>query len=45
MVVPVKTFINTEVATEGQNIAGQYSTRRTLFIIEYNGYASTASAH
>jgi hypothetical protein len=37
-VVPLRTFIDTEVAAEGKNAAGQYSTRRTLFALEYKDY-------
>jgi hypothetical protein len=38
LVVPVRTYIDTEVAAEGDNTSGRYSTRRTLFTVEYKDY-------
>jgi hypothetical protein len=38
MVLPVKTVINTEVVPNGDSGQGKYSTRNTLFTIEYKDY-------
>ena len=38
-VLPVKSYINTEVVPKGDSGAGRYTTRRTLFTSEFNGYA------
>ena len=39
MVLPMKTVINTEVVPNGDSqAAGHYTTRRTLFAIEYKDY-------
>jgi hypothetical protein len=38
LVVPVRTFINTEVAPNGEDSANQFSTRRTVFTLEYKDY-------
>jgi hypothetical protein len=38
LVAPVTTFINTEVAPNGESSAGRYCTRRTMFISEYKDY-------
>jgi hypothetical protein len=38
MVLPIKTVINTEVVPNGESQAGKYSTRSTLFTIEYKDY-------
>ncbi len=38
LIVPVKTFINTEVVPNGDSGAGGYKTRRTLFTSEYKNY-------
>jgi len=38
LVLPVKSVINTEVVPNGDTGAGKYSTRRTLFTIEYKDY-------
>jgi len=40
LVLPVKSFINTEVVPNGDSGAGKYSTRHTLFTAEYKGYAT-----
>lgn len=39
IVVPVETFINTEVVPNGDSGAKGYSTRRTLFTAKYKDYA------
>jgi hypothetical protein len=38
LIVPVKTFINTEVVPNGDSGSGGYKTRRTLFTSEYKNY-------
>lgn len=38
MVLPVKTVINTEVVPTGDSGSGKYTTRRTLFTVEYKDY-------
>jgi hypothetical protein len=38
LILPVRTFINTEVAPNGEDSANQFSTRRTVFRIEYKNY-------
>jgi len=38
LIVPVKNVINTEVVPNGDSGAGKYSTRRTLFTVEYKDY-------
>jgi hypothetical protein len=38
LIVPVRTLIDTESASVGQDTAGRYHTRRTLFILEYKDY-------
>ncbi|MGO9339456.1 MAG: hypothetical protein ACLPY1_18310 [Terracidiphilus sp.] len=38
MVVPLKTVINTEVVPTGESGSGKYTTRRTMFTIEYKDY-------
>jgi hypothetical protein len=38
MILPLRTIINTEVAPNGEDSANQFSTRRTLFTIEYKNY-------
>jgi hypothetical protein len=40
LVLPMKTFTNTEVVPNGDSgSAGRYSTRRTLFTAEYKNYS------
>jgi len=40
LVLPMKTFVNTEVVPNGDSgSAGKYSTRRTLFTAEYKNYS------
>jgi len=40
LVLPMKTFVNTEVVPNGDSgSAGKYSTRRTLFTAEYKDYS------
>lgn len=43
LILPVKIFINTLVVPGGDSGAAFYSTRRTLFISEFNGYRITAN--
>jgi hypothetical protein len=38
LIVPVKTFVNTELVPNGDSGAGGYKTRRTLFTSEYKNY-------
>ncbi len=38
LIVPVKTFVNTEVVPNGDSGSGGYKTRRTLFTSEYKNY-------
>ncbi len=38
MVLPLKTVINTEVVPNGESGSGKYTTRRTMFTIEYKDY-------
>jgi len=38
LIVPVRTLIDTEAAAVGHDTAGSYTTRRTLFIIEYKDF-------
>lgn len=43
LIAPVKTFVNTLVVPGGDSGAAFYSTRRTLFISEFNGYHIAAN--
>jgi hypothetical protein len=43
LIVPVKTFVNTLVVPGGDSGAAFYTTRRTLFISEFNGYRPAAN--
>ena len=43
LIVPVKIFVNTLVVPGGDSGAAFYSTRRTLFISEFNGYRIAAN--
>jgi hypothetical protein len=45
LVLPMQTFVNTEVVPNGDTGAGKYSTRHTLFIAEYKGYQPVGAAH
>jgi hypothetical protein len=38
MIVPLRTLIDTDSATVGHDTAGSYTSRRTLFIVEYKDY-------
>jgi hypothetical protein len=38
LIVPVKSVINTEVVPNGDSGSGKYTTRRTLFTVEYKDY-------
>jgi hypothetical protein len=43
LIVPVKTFINTEVVPNGDSGSGGYKTRHTLFTSEYRNYQLAGS--
>ena len=43
LIVPVKTYINTEVVPNGDSGSGGYKTRRTLFTTEFKNYQSSES--
>ena len=45
LVLPVRTIIDTEVVTGGQDFAGKYSTCRTLFTVDYKDYQPAGAAH
>ena len=42
LILPVKTFVNTEVVPNGDSGSGKYSTRHTLFTAEYKDYQPAA---
>jgi hypothetical protein len=45
MVLPVRAIINTNVVPTGQDSVRMFSTRRTLFTIEYKDYQSAGPAN
>ncbi len=45
LVVPVKEFVNTEVVPAGEDSAGKYSVRHTLFYTEFKNYQLASAAH
>jgi hypothetical protein len=45
MILPLRTIINTEVVPTGEDFAQSFSTRRTLFTIEYKDYQLADAAH
>ena len=44
LVLPIRKIINTEVVPNGDSGAGKYSTRHTLFTIEYKNYQPAGAA-
>jgi hypothetical protein len=45
LVLPVKEFVNTEVVPAGEDAAGKYSVRHTLFYTEFKNYQLASAAH
>lgn len=45
LVLPVKSFTNTEDVPKGEDYSGKFSTRHTLFYAEYKNYQQAGSAH
>lgn len=45
MVLPMRTIIDTMVVPTGADTAGKFSTRRTLFMVEYKDYQLAGAGH
>jgi len=45
LVLPAKVFVNTEIVPNGEDSAGKFTLRHTLFYTEYKNYALAGAAH
>jgi len=45
LVLPVKTIVDTEVVPNGEDTAGKFTVRHTLFYTEYKNYQIASAAH
>jgi hypothetical protein len=45
LVLPVKTIVDTEVVPNGEDAAGKFTVRHTLFYTEYKNYQVASAAH